>query len=163
MRIEDLITKEYVILLKAIRDNGGVECEEYPDIYIAPEGIYNNKLAAMDYRFTRMICGRCPVKSQCADYAIAAVEPWGMWGGLTPRQIQKEHAKRYGAKGRGRPRLDLTVVPYGERQGQAEESRSESDIRPMQLPLSESFDEPTGTTEQVLAWGEDWDSDTPLY
>nr|WP_308213010.1 WhiB family transcriptional regulator [Nocardia amikacinitolerans] len=29
---------------------------------------------------------RHPVREQCRDYALAADEPNGIWGGLTPRE-----------------------------------------------------------------------------
>jgi WhiB family redox-sensing transcriptional regulator len=31
----------------------------------------------------KMMCARCPVRIQCADYAVRAHEPYGVWGGLT--------------------------------------------------------------------------------
>jgi len=31
----------------------------------------------------RSICGVCPVKGQCLDYAMEIREPYGIWGGLT--------------------------------------------------------------------------------
>jgi hypothetical protein len=30
----------------------------------------------------RAICGQCPVKAECLDYALNRPE-WGMWGGTT--------------------------------------------------------------------------------
>jgi WhiB family transcriptional regulator, redox-sensing transcriptional regulator len=30
----------------------------------------------------REICGRCPVRAECLDYALAVAEPHGIWGGL---------------------------------------------------------------------------------
>lgn len=32
------------------------------------------------------ICAGCPVREPCRDYALAAQEPYGVWGGLTERQ-----------------------------------------------------------------------------
>ncbi|WP_354644825.1 WhiB family transcriptional regulator [Kitasatospora camelliae] len=29
------------------------------------------------------VCARCPVRSECRRYALAAREPYGVWGGLT--------------------------------------------------------------------------------
>jgi WhiB family redox-sensing transcriptional regulator len=31
----------------------------------------------------KSICGVCPVKAQCLDYAMTIREPYGIWGGLT--------------------------------------------------------------------------------
>jgi len=44
---------------------------------------------------TRLICNACPVRIQCAEFAIAHEPEWGFWGGLTPkqrRQIRKDGA-----------------------------------------------------------------------
>lgn len=32
------------------------------------------------------ICRSCPVQQQCCDHALATLEPWGVWGGMTERQ-----------------------------------------------------------------------------
>jgi WhiB family redox-sensing transcriptional regulator len=32
------------------------------------------------------ICRRCPVQAECLDYALAHVERFGVWGGLTWEQ-----------------------------------------------------------------------------
>ena len=32
------------------------------------------------------ICARCPVRVQCAEYAMETHQHWGVWGGLTERQ-----------------------------------------------------------------------------
>ena len=34
----------------------------------------------------KRICMSCPVRASCADYAIENIIPWGVWGGLTPRE-----------------------------------------------------------------------------
>tara|TARA_R110000868_G_scaffold234537_1_gene488218 strand:- start:1434 stop:1745 length:312 start_codon:yes stop_codon:yes gene_type:complete len=40
-------------------------------------------------RLAKQFCSTCPVKRQCAEYAIAAVELHGIWGGTTPREREK--------------------------------------------------------------------------
>ena len=37
-------------------------------------------------RAAKSVCARCGVRSQCADYAIRAREPYGVWGGMTERE-----------------------------------------------------------------------------
>ena len=32
------------------------------------------------------VCVRCPVRVDCAEYAFATNQHWGVWGGLTERQ-----------------------------------------------------------------------------
>ena len=39
----------------------------------------------------RRICGICPVRAECLDYALAGADTWngfttGIWGGTTPRE-----------------------------------------------------------------------------
>jgi WhiB family redox-sensing transcriptional regulator len=34
----------------------------------------------------KLICRRCPALSSCREYALAAVEPHGIWGALTTRE-----------------------------------------------------------------------------
>ncbi|WP_233608699.1 WhiB family transcriptional regulator [Nocardia stercoris] len=34
----------------------------------------------------KRICASCPVLASCRDYAITAHEPYGIWGGLNPRE-----------------------------------------------------------------------------
>jgi WhiB family redox-sensing transcriptional regulator len=34
-------------------------------------------------RRAKEICSGCPVIQDCLDYALAAREPWGVWGGMT--------------------------------------------------------------------------------
>jgi len=36
----------------------------------------------------RHICAMCPVSGQCLAYAVTAGEPFGVWGGLDPRERQ---------------------------------------------------------------------------
>ena len=34
----------------------------------------------------KAVCVRCPVRPQCAAYALALAEPHGIWGGFTERE-----------------------------------------------------------------------------
>jgi hypothetical protein len=34
----------------------------------------------------KLICDFCPVKALCAEYAILAKEPYGIWGATTPAE-----------------------------------------------------------------------------
>jgi WhiB family redox-sensing transcriptional regulator len=44
----------------------------------------------------KAVCGRCPVALQCLRYALAADEPWGIWGGLDRHQRKALTARRVG-------------------------------------------------------------------
>lgn len=34
-------------------------------------------------REAKAVCGRCPVRAECLDYALAHNEVFGVWGGLS--------------------------------------------------------------------------------
>lgn len=34
----------------------------------------------------KAICAQCPVINQCREYALAAQEPYGVWGGLSAEE-----------------------------------------------------------------------------
>ncbi|CAB4936567.1 unannotated protein [freshwater metagenome] len=40
----------------------------------------------------KSICFGCPVRLDCADYAIRAREPYGVWGGLTEAEREAIYA-----------------------------------------------------------------------
>lgn len=42
--------------------------------------------SASEKRRCRAVCARCPVRADCRETALAAGEPWGIWGGLDPDQ-----------------------------------------------------------------------------
>ena len=42
----------------------------------------------------KAVCGRCPVIEQCRDHALAAREPYGVWGGLTAEEREQLHRAR---------------------------------------------------------------------
>jgi WhiB family redox-sensing transcriptional regulator len=63
-------------------------------------------------RAAKAICAGCPVKAECADYAIRAREPYGVWGGLTEEEREALYARIPASTG---PRVshasDLTSKP----------------------------------------------------
>lgn len=36
--------------------------------------------------YAKRICGGCPVELSCREYAVHAQEPYGIWGGTTPKE-----------------------------------------------------------------------------
>lgn len=52
-------------------------CAEQPELWWSA--------AVDDQELAVFGCSRCPVRSECAAYAGAASEPYGIWGGLKPR------------------------------------------------------------------------------
>lgn len=43
----------------------------------------------------KSVCHDCPVRIACRDHAIAANEPHGIWGGLTPRERNRHKWLNY--------------------------------------------------------------------
>lgn len=52
------------------------------DLFFHPEGERGAARAAREAA-AKAICGRCPVLGPCRDHALAAREPYGVWGGLS--------------------------------------------------------------------------------
>ncbi len=44
-------------------------------------------------RAAKAVCSRCPVRIECADYAIRSREPYGVWGGLTEEDRERIYAR----------------------------------------------------------------------
>jgi WhiB family redox-sensing transcriptional regulator len=44
------------------------------------------------YKTAKKLCGFCPVQNTCLEYALAANEVDGVWGGLTPDERKKMRA-----------------------------------------------------------------------
>ena len=40
----------------------------------------------------KSICGRCPVRQECLEYALRVEEPFGIWGGLTEAERRELHS-----------------------------------------------------------------------
>ena len=74
--------REYATLMSLIRNNGGVECEQLPDVFFPEDGRNLAETKQMD-AMAKEVCERCPLRIQCGEYAIFTQEPYGIWGGLT--------------------------------------------------------------------------------
>ena len=46
------------------------------------------------YQRAQRLCRRCPVRGDCADYAIADPFIFGWWGGMSERERRKVRANR---------------------------------------------------------------------
>jgi WhiB family redox-sensing transcriptional regulator len=49
----------------------------------------------------KRICGHCPVRAQCLDYALSGTDTWGgiatgIWGGTTPKERDRLRQQRQG-------------------------------------------------------------------
>lgn len=56
-------------------------------------------------RQAALACLSCPLKADCAAYALRKGMPYGIWGGMTP-----EDRQRYWAKHGGQPRDFMTEI-----------------------------------------------------
>lgn len=69
-------------------------------IFVPPEEHGAAARAAADYRLARPICGGCPVRVECLEYAMQAEggdnhgDRAGLWGGLTPQERYQLHLDR---------------------------------------------------------------------
>jgi WhiB family transcriptional regulator, redox-sensing transcriptional regulator len=72
----------YLALADAIREaETNPPCQETD-----PEAFYSEKGDWGSIRQAKKLCESCPVIKECGEYAIAAMEPYGVWGGLTPKE-----------------------------------------------------------------------------
>lgn len=42
----------------------------------------------------KAVCARCMVRSECADYALASGQRFGIWGGTTERERRRIRAEQ---------------------------------------------------------------------
>lgn len=63
----------------------------------APDGLRGKFLAAWMKNANaeaKSVCGRCPVRDECLDHALATDERHGIWGGMTPDERRVEARRR---------------------------------------------------------------------
>ena len=64
-------------------------CSEYPTAFVDAS---RRTPLKVDVENAKRLCGRCPVKAACLDYAVTNGETDGVWGGLTPDE-RDEYAR----------------------------------------------------------------------
>jgi len=77
------IDKRFLKLQEAIRENDGVECEQYPDFFFPNEPDPDNQRRVIE--IAKETCARCPVRELCLDYAMSKRVD-GIWGGTTKEE-----------------------------------------------------------------------------
>jgi len=67
-------------------------CRGVPTDLFYPDTEENDDAAAP----AKAICAECPVREACLEYALAAREKYGVWGGLTERERRRilRHRRR---------------------------------------------------------------------
>lgn len=53
---------------------------------IDPEVFYPDRGDSKTAKQARELCGRCPVRQPCLDWAVETRQRWGVWGGTTPEE-----------------------------------------------------------------------------
>jgi WhiB family redox-sensing transcriptional regulator len=66
------------------QEETGSPCQDSPELFF-PEDFGNNEMVTMAERLAKSLCKGCPLLIQCRDYAIASNQPYGIWGGLSPK------------------------------------------------------------------------------
>lgn len=78
-------------------------CQGYSSsVFFHPDGERGSARAHRASR-AKAICASCPVIEQCRQHALAAHEPYGVWGGLTEeerRQVWRTRAHAAVSSGR---------------------------------------------------------------
>ena len=59
-----------------------------PTIFFHPQNERGLSRIQRD-RTAKAVCASCPVRLECADYAIRAREPYGVWGGLSEEDRER--------------------------------------------------------------------------
>jgi len=56
--------------------------------------IASSGLAMVQLRRAKVICGRCPVRRQCLEFALSMPDVHGVWGGTSDRERGRMLAAR---------------------------------------------------------------------
>ncbi|MDQ6650092.1 MAG: WhiB family transcriptional regulator [Actinomycetota bacterium] len=69
-------------------------CRSYDtELFFHPEGERGPSRVNRE-RAAKAICATCPVIAQCAAHALAAHEPYGVWGGMSESDREEILARR---------------------------------------------------------------------
>ena len=80
----------YADLMRAIQANhNDIPCRDNP-AYWDDEGVgLDHETRRTQIGYAKLMCKECPVRNFCAEYAIAAKEPTGVWGALSTTDREK--------------------------------------------------------------------------
>lgn len=68
-----------------------------PDLFFHPERERGPARWLRDER-AKQVCFQCPVMQQCREHALAGEEPYGVWGGMSERELHTaRHQQRESA------------------------------------------------------------------
>lgn len=69
------------------QENGNCRTAD-PALFFHPQNERGSTRRKRD-EAAKAVCSACPVRVECADYAIRAREPYGVWGGMTEEEREK--------------------------------------------------------------------------
>jgi hypothetical protein len=78
----------YQQLRDVLDEHGEPPCANYPDAFFHDEAT-SSAGPRWNYQIAKALCAECPIRLQCLDYAMAADEEHGVWGGLSPNERKK--------------------------------------------------------------------------
>jgi WhiB family redox-sensing transcriptional regulator len=65
----------------------GAACKGYdPELFFSSEDLTDKRERVEREAAAKAVCVRCSVRPDCLDYAVAAGERYGIWGGLNPQE-----------------------------------------------------------------------------
>ena len=70
---------------------------ENPDVFFHPEGERGPARSGRE-EAAKQVCARCPVVDPCRAHALAAREPYGVWGGMSESERDEELAATIGVR-----------------------------------------------------------------
>ena len=83
--------------IRKMREESGQipECVDNHDAFF-PDEFTDTETRHYAVKTAKEICNRCPLIADCANYAVQANEPFGIYGGTTPaeRAVIVENIKR---------------------------------------------------------------------
>lgn len=61
-------------------------CRSMPMALFFPSDALRGGSLRRSEREAKLVCAQCPVIQFCLDHAVNSKEPYGIWGGLNPRE-----------------------------------------------------------------------------
>lgn len=106
------------------QDHGSCR-ETDPLLFFHPQNERGSARMRRD-RAAKLVCAGCSVRLECADYAVRAREPYGVWGGLSEDDREQIYA-----------RLDAHVYPRAKGEGVRAAAREIADaVSPRALGIA---------------------------
>lgn len=85
----------YAELMEAIRQiKGQIPCAGQSDLFDDDLGGLDQYSKRKHIQAAKVLCKTCPVMNLCAEYAIVAEEPTGVWGSLSTTDRERKRSLR---------------------------------------------------------------------